>query len=77
MSSRARRSFIQKFKAGAALAALWEDSTLADLASPRDMHPNQISHWKQEAAHGLAEVFDREVKPEARMRVGGAREAHL
>jgi len=39
---RKRRNHSPGFKAKVALAAMWGDRTLADLAEQFDVHPNQI-----------------------------------
>ncbi|MBK7100046.1 MAG: transposase [Sphingobacteriales bacterium] len=43
-----RRKFDSAFKAKVALEALRERETLSGLAVKYDLHPNQISQWKQE-----------------------------
>ncbi len=45
---RPRRNHSATFKAKVALAALKGDRTLAELAVQFDVHPNQISDWKQQ-----------------------------
>ncbi len=47
------------FKAKVALAALKNDRTIAQLAEQFDVHPNQISSWKQQLLAGAADVFER------------------
>ncbi len=43
-----RRKFTAAFKTQVALEALKERQTLAALAQKFQLHPNQISQWKQE-----------------------------
>ena len=40
-----------------ALAALKGEQTLAQLAQRFDVHPNQISQWKDELLQRVAEIF--------------------
>lgn len=46
MSRRPRRTHSAAFKAKVALAAVRGDKTLAELAQQHDVHPNQITDWK-------------------------------
>jgi transposase-like protein len=57
MSRRPRRNHTSAFKAKVALAAIKGDRTLAQLAEQFDVHPNQISAWKDQLLAGAAEVF--------------------
>lgn len=55
---RTRRKFTSEFKARVALDAIRERESLADLATKYDLHPNQISKWKQEFMEKSSKVFD-------------------
>ncbi len=46
-----RRKFDAGFKAKVVLEALKERETLQQLALKFELHPNQISQWKQEFHH--------------------------
>ena len=52
-----RRSFSAEFKAKVAIEALKEQHTLQELAQKFELHPNQISAWKQEFLEKSASVF--------------------
>lgn len=55
---RSRRKFDSAFKAKFAIEALKERETLSELAVCYDLHPNQISQWKQEFLENLSVVFE-------------------
>src|ERR1700675_1855900 len=57
MSKRPRRNHTPAFKARVALAAIKGDRTLAQLAEQFDVHPNQITSWKEKLEEGAADVF--------------------
>ena len=59
MSRRARRNHTPAFKAKVALAAVKGDRTLAQLAEQFDVHPNQITSWKEQLLAGAPDVFER------------------
>jgi transposase len=59
MKKRARRNHTPAFKAKVALAALKNDRTIAQLAEQFDVHPNQISLWREQLAAGAADAFER------------------
>lgn len=53
-----RRKFSAAFKAQVAIEALKERATLSELAQKFELHPNQISAWKQEFLSKSASVFE-------------------
>lgn len=55
---RTRRKFSSEFKSRVAIDALKERSTLSELAIKYELHPNQISLWKQEFIEKSAQVFE-------------------
>ncbi len=57
MTRRPRRNHTPAFKAKVALAAIKGDRTLAQLAEQFDVHPNQITTWKDQLQQGAADVF--------------------
>jgi transposase len=59
MKKRARRNHTPTFKAKVAFVAVKNDRTIAQLAEQFDVHPNQISSWKEQLLAGAADVFER------------------
>ena len=57
MSKRPRRTHSAAFKAKVALAAVRGDKTLAELAQQHDVHPNQITDWKNQLLAKASDVF--------------------
>lgn len=54
-----RRKFSSEFKTKVALEALKERYSLSELAERFELHPNQISQWKQEFLEKSSDIFDR------------------
>ena len=59
---RTRRNHAPGFKAKVAIAAIRGDKTLAELAEQFDVHPNQVSDWKQQLQESAADLFDGQPK---------------
>ena len=55
-----RRNHSAAFKAKVALAAAKGDKTIADLASEYQVHPTQITQWKNQLLESLPEIFSRQ-----------------
>ncbi len=66
MSRRPRRNHAPAFKAKVALEAAKDESTLTELAQRFDVHPNQITQWKQQLLDRVTEVFEPSISPAAR-----------
>ncbi len=54
---RPRRNHAAAFKAKVALTAIKGEQTLAQLAERFDVHPSQITQWKDELLQRAVEVF--------------------
>lgn len=59
---RTRRKFTSKFKTKVVLEALSERFTMSQLAEKHQLHPNQISQWKNQFLQNADSVFDKGVK---------------
>ena len=60
MTRRPRRNHSSAFKAKVAVDAIRGEKTLAELAKLHDVHPNQITDWKNQLLKGAANVFGAE-----------------
>lgn len=56
---RPRRNHSPQFKAKVAIAALRGDKTLVELSEQFDVHPNQITQWKQQVMENMVAVFNK------------------
>jgi transposase-like protein len=54
---RSRRNHSPAFKAKVALQAIRGDKTLAELAQQHQVHPSQITAWKQQLLEQASELF--------------------
>ncbi len=52
-----RKKFSNDFKAKVALAALKGDKTMSELASEFEVHPTQVSAWRNELKERAGEIF--------------------
>ncbi|MGD1839739.1 MAG: transposase [Thermonemataceae bacterium] len=57
-----KRKFSSAFKVKVAIEALKERHTLAELSKKFELHPNQISQWKQEFLEKSQDVFEQPSK---------------
>ena len=56
-----RRNHSAKFKAMVALEAIRGEKTAAEISAHREVHPNQVTAWKNQALQNLEIVFGAEV----------------
>lgn len=59
---RTRRKFSSNFKTKVVLEVLKEQQTIQELASKYEVHPNQISTWKNEFLSNASSVFESKKK---------------
>jgi len=52
-----RKRFTNEFKAKVALAALKGDKTMSELASEFEVHPTQVTAWRNELKERAMEIF--------------------
>jgi transposase len=52
-----RKKFTNEFRAKVAMAALKGDKTMSELASEFEVHPTQVSAWRNELKDKAADVF--------------------
>jgi len=57
-----RRKFTPKFKTKVVLEALSERYTMSQLAEKHQLHPNQISQWKNQFLQNAESVFSKGTK---------------
>jgi transposase-like protein len=63
-----RKRYSDTFKAEVVLELLKEEKTVAQIASERHVHPNQLYEWKAIALRDLALLFRQNHKGEATLR---------
>ena len=63
MSRRPRRNHAPAFKAKVALAAVKGEGTLAELAKRFDVHPAQVTAWKDQLVAGATALFTEGHRP--------------
>ena len=52
-----RKSFSPEFMAKVALAAIKEETSLAELSGKYEVHRTQIGNWRKRAMDGLVDIF--------------------
>ena len=53
-----RKNYTPKYKAEAVLEVLSEAETLNKIAGRRDVHPNMLGRWRNEAVQNLHTLFE-------------------
>ena len=67
MSRRPRRNHSPAFKAKVAVDAIRGEKTLAELSKLHDVHPNQITDWKNQLLERAAGVFGAQASSEPKV----------
>lgn len=57
MASKHRRNFDPSFKTKVVLETLKGQKTLTQICSEFELHPNQVSQWKQQVLAGIPTLF--------------------
>ncbi len=57
MARRPRRNHSPAFKAKVALVAIRGEKTMSEMAEQFDVHPNQISTWREQLLVGASDVL--------------------
>lgn len=76
MMKKQRRKFSKEFKLQVVLEALKERQTLSELSQKYELHPNQISAWKQDFLSKAEQVFSTPA-PETRLEEAEAEKEKL
>jgi transposase len=57
---KSRKKYNSKFKGEVALAAIKGEETLASLSQKYELHPTQITKWKNDALKSFSNLFEQE-----------------
>jgi transposase-like protein len=60
-SKRTRRKFSGDFKAKVALEAIKAQETINQIATRHEVHPHQVTQWKQQLLHQAPAAFEQPV----------------
>jgi transposase-like protein len=63
MSKRPQRNHAAAFKAKAALEAIKSEKTVTEIAQRFDVHPNQVTDWRQQLLERAVDVFGSTATP--------------
>ncbi len=66
---------MRTFKVKVALSAVRGEKTVVELAQQFDVHPNQITQWRNQLLGGAAGVFDGEARAVAPAPTGRRKDA--